>query len=285
MDKKSVLGRGLDSIIPSKVSAGQQEYVYLELSNIEPNKFQPREQFTQEEMEELMHSLKTKGLLQPIIVRKKENNFEIIAGGRRYEAARRLGWVKMPAIIKDNVTDQDSFLFAIIENLQRQNLNPLEEAFSYKRLMDEFAYHLQDVAEALGKDKSSISNMMRLLKLPHEIKEGLRTGIINKGQARTILSLENEHDQIDLYRKIINEALTVRHIEEEVRRRKGRKSSRLTADVQGNPFIREIENVLQQKLGTKVSLMDKKGKGKIIISYYSEEDLERIALLIKSILT
>jgi len=281
MEKKKVLGRGLDSIIPEK-GAASPEFVYLPLEEIEPNKYQPREAFTQEEMDELMHSMRHTGILQPIVVRRVKDGYQIVAGGRRFEAARRLGWEKIPAVIKDNVTDKDSLMLAIVENLQRQNLNPLEEAYGYKRLMDEFSAGLQELADSLGKDKSSISNTLRLLRLPDEIKEALRKGVINKGQARTILSLENETEQIALFYKIINEELTVRKIEEEVRRRKGKRGTRKAEGVK-NPFIQEIEQVLQGKLGTKVILIDKNHKGKIVIEYYSEEDLERVALLIKNI--
>lgn len=281
MEKKKVLGKGLDAIIPDK-GAASSEFVHLPLEEVAPNKYQPREEFTQEEMDELMHSMRHAGILQPIVVRRVEDGYQIVAGGRRFEAARRLGWEKIPAVIKDNVTDKDSLMLAIVENLQRQNLNPLEEAYGYKRLMDEFSAGLQELADSLGKDKSSISNTLRLLKLPDEIKEALRRGVINKGQARTILSLENEQEQVALFYKIINEELTVRRIEEEVRRRKGKRGNRRAEGV-SNPFIQEIEQVLQEKLGTKVTLVDKNHKGKIVIEYYSEEDLERVALLIKNI--
>jgi len=252
------------------------------LGDIVPNVFQPRQQFTPEEMEELMHSIKSNGILQPIVIRRKESKFEIIAGGRRFEAVKRLGWNKIPAVIKDNISDQESFVMAIVENLQRQNLNPLEEAYSYKKLTDDFNLSLQEIADSLGKDKSTISNAMRLLKLPHEIKEALRTGIISKGQARTILSLEQEQEQLALFYRIMSEEMTVRTVEDEVRMQKGKKRAHHAA-AHKSVFMQEIEQLFQQKLGTKVYLVDKNNKGKIIIEYYSEEDLERVALRIKSI--
>lgn len=283
MERKSVLGRGLDAIIPDRISSvGQTEFVHLPVGDISPNAFQPRQEFSPEEMHELMQSIKTNGILQPIVVRRKDSKYEIIAGGRRYEAIKRLGWNKVPAVIKENISDQESFVLAIVENLQRQNLNPLEEAYSFKRLTDEFSLSLQDIAESLGKDKSTISNAMRLLKLPHEIKEALRTGVISKGQARTIVSLDKEQEQLALFYRIINEELTVRSVEEEVRKHKGKKQG-AHATAQKSVFMKEIEQLFQQKLGTKVYLIDRNNKGKIVVEYYSEEDLERVALKIKSI--
>lgn len=283
MERKSVLGRGLDAIIPDRISSVEQaEFIYVTISDIVPNAFQPRQQFTPDELNELVQSIKANGILQPIVVRRKGSKFEIIAGGRRFEAVKMLGWDKIPAVIKENISDKESFVLAIVENLQRQNLNPLEEAYSFKRLTDDFSLSLQDIADSLGKDKSTISNAMRLLKLPHEIREALRTGIISKGQARTILSLDVEHEQLALFHRILNEELTVRSVEEEVRKHKGKKRGAHAA-ARKSVFMQEIEQLFQQKFGTKVYLVDKGNKGKIVIEYYSEEDLERVALRIKSI--
>ena len=270
---KKVLGRGLEALIPKSAQGqkAQKEFVYLPMDSIREGKYQPRQHIDTGSVRELSKSIKEKGFIQPIVVRKLEDGFEIVAGARRFQAAKLLGIKEIPTIIK-NLNDKDTFMLAIMENLQRKNLNPLEEALAFKRLMDEFNLTLEGVGKALGKDKSSIANTLRLLKLPGEIQEALRKGIIARTQARTILGLATEKEQIDIFHQILKKGLSVRDLEKHVKKvsLKARKSL--------DPFVVDMEEKFQKALGTKVRIMNKKGnKGKIIIEYYSAGDLERIA--------
>ncbi len=272
--EKKVLGRGLEALIPKRFQERtRQELVYLSLDMIKQGKYQPRTTMNEKELQDLAQSIKEKGFIQPIVVRRKEGKFEIVAGARRFYAAKLLGIKEIPTIVKQ-LDDKETFVLAIMENLQRQDLNPLEEAAAFRRLMEEFRLTLEEIGSMLGKDKSSIANTLRLLKLPQEIKEALKRGIISRSQARTILSLNDERKQKELFHRILQEGLSVREIERRVK-----KSLRRRKPL--NPFIADIEERLQKALGTKVKIVDKKNKrGKIIIEYYSAKDLERIIKII-----
>ncbi len=195
--EKRVLGRGLEALIPKKKPAAgeaQKEFVYLPIDSIRQGKYQPRQEMDDKSLEELTRSIKEEGFIQPIVVRKVKEGFEIVAGARRFQSAKLLGIKEIPTLIK-NLSNKDTFLLAIVENLQRKNLNPLEEALAFKRLINEFKSTLEDVGKFIGKDKSSIANTLRLLKLPEEIQEALRKNIITRTQARTILSFPGEKRQ------------------------------------------------------------------------------------------
>ena len=246
-----------------------KEFTYLPLGKIKPSRYQPRQEIGEKELKELSSSIKEKGMIQPIIVRKgKAGDFEIVAGGRRFYAAKSLGLKEIPTIIKD-LDDKDSFCFAIIENLQRKDLNPIEESEAFSRLIREFDFSLEDIARWIGKDKTTIANTLRLLKLPANIREALRKGLISRSQARTILSVpQNKQDK--LFHQILKEGLSVREIESRAKRSAKRKK---TTD----PFVLEVEDKLQKALGTKVRVFNKRNnKGRVVIEYYSLNDLERI---------
>lgn len=263
---KKVLGKGLEALIPEKEK--KEDLVYLPIEKIIPSDFQPRQDIDPKELEELKNSIKEKGILQPILVRKHKDKYEIIAGHRRYFAAKSLGISELPTIIKE-LSDQEVLIFALVENLQRKDLNPIEEAISFKRLYEEFNLTYEEIARLVNKDKTYIANALRLLSLPGEIQEGLKKGIISKTQARTILGLKEASQQKELFYKIIKEGLSVREIEEKVRRK--RKKSKIS------PFISEVEKKIMQALGTKVRIIHKKNnQGRIIIEYYNLNDLERI---------
>ena len=272
--ERRVLGRGLDALIPKKPhDTTQQELVYLPLDMIRQSSYQPRTTMDEKELKELAQSIKEKGFIQPIVVRKKEGEFEIVAGSRRFHAAKLLGIKEIPTIVKQ-LNDRDTFMLAIMENLQREDLNPLEEAAAFRRLMEEFKLTLEEIGSMLGKDKSSIANTLRLLKLPQEIKDALKRGIISRSQARTLLALTDEKRQKELFHRILQEDLSVREIEKRVKKSLRRRKTT-------NPFIADIEERLQKALGTKVKIVDKTNKqGKIIVEYYSAEDLERIVKII-----
>ncbi|MBD3264729.1 MAG: ParB/RepB/Spo0J family partition protein [Candidatus Omnitrophica bacterium] len=269
--ERRVLGKGLEALIPKKTtSATPKEFVYLPIEKIKPARYQPRQAIDKGELEELARSIKEKGFIQPIVVRRTESDYyEIVAGGRRYEASKSLGLKEIPTIIKD-LSNQDAFVLAILENLQRKDLNPIEEATAFKRLMEEFSFSLEDLARFLSKDKTTISNSLRLLNLPDKVKKALEAGEISRTQARAILSVDKLRDQEKLFRKILKEKLSVREIEKKARLI-ARKKPRV------DPFISELEDRLQKLLGTKVVISNKKNnRGKITIEYYSLDDLERV---------
>lgn len=270
--EKKVLGKGLDALIPKKISQDiyAKEFTYLPLSKIKPGKYQPRQEVDEAELMELSRSIKEKGVIQPIIVRKSGGDtYEIVAGGRRFQAAKSLGLNELPTIIRD-LDDKDTFIFAITENLQRKDLNPIEEAEAFKRLIEEFEFTYDDIAKFVAKDKTTIVNALRLFKLPKEILEAVRKGIISRSQARTILALDNEDDQRRIFNDILREGLPVREIEKRVQRSSKKKKP-------ADPFVLEVEDRLQKSLGTKVRVFNKRNnRGKIVIEYYSLEDLERI---------
>ncbi|OQX81069.1 MAG: hypothetical protein B6D56_03375 [Candidatus Omnitrophica bacterium 4484_70.1] len=264
MRRREVLGRGLEALIPKKEE--RESLVFVAVERLKPSPFQPRQEIDAQELEGLKDSIKEKGLLQPIVVRKRGEEFEIVAGHRRYLAAKSLGINELPAIIRE-LTDREVLVFALVENLQRKDLNPMEEAESFKRLHQEFNLNYEEIAQLINKDKTFVANTLRLLKLPSEIQEGLRKGIISRTQARTILSVKDEEKQKTLFYKIIKEKLSVREIEKRVRKRKEKRS----------PFVVDLEEKLARSLGTKVKILHKKSnRGKILIEYYNLDDLERI---------
>jgi ParB family chromosome partitioning protein len=266
---KRVLGKGLDALIPKKKISGGDQFVYLPIEKVDPNKFQPRKEMNQKDLAELTRSIKEKGFIQPILARDiKEGRFEVVAGGRRLEAAKLLGIKEIPAIVRD-LDNKDSFIAAIVENLQRKNLNPLEEAQALQRLKDEFNFSLDEIAQFVSKDKTTVLNTMRLLKLPEKVKDALKKNLINRSQARTILSFKSKIQQEKIFYKILEKGLTVRDVEKQA----FRKNKKTKAD----PFIEEAEEQLQKKLGTKVKIASSTNKrGKIILHYYSLNDFERI---------
>ena len=262
-------------MIPKKKSkqqfiTGNQEFIRIPREKIKPGKHQPRLNIDSAELQELAESIQQKGFIQPIVVRKSDDDhYEVIAGGRRLEAANYLKIKEIPAIIKE-VNDQEALLLAITENLQRKNLNPIEEALAFKQLIDEFELTQQEIGNMLGKNKSYVANTLRLLKLPPNIQQALHQGVLNRSQARTILGFEEEALQQKLFHKIVRNNLVVREIEKEIQRKKRKKESK---DI----FVLEVEETLQKKLGTKVKIMNKRGnRGVILIEYYSSQDLERI---------
>ncbi|MFH1772570.1 MAG: ParB/RepB/Spo0J family partition protein [Candidatus Omnitrophota bacterium] len=269
--ERKVLGKGLEALMPKKSSAlSPREFIYIKIDNLKPSPYQPRKTIDVSELNDLKKSIKEKGLIQPIVVRKtKEGFYEIVAGERRYQAAKSLGINELPSMVKD-LSDKETLIISVVENLQRKDLNPLEEANAFKRLMDDFEFSLDEVANVIGKDKTTISNTIRLLKLPTKIQEALEKGIINRSQARTILTAESQNDQFIIFQQIIKEGLSVREIEKRVNPKPKRKSKK-------DPYVLEIEDTLQKALGTKVKILNlNNNKGKIIIEYYSLNDLDRI---------
>jgi len=275
------LGKGLSALIPERSAVSKSETVtQVNISDISENSLQPRTNYDDEKLTELISSIKENGVLQPILVRPKGAGFEVIAGERRLRAVKALKIEQVPVIVKD-VTDQEALVLALVENIQRQELNAIEEAHAFQRLISEFNFTQDAVAKSVGKNRSSISNIVRLLKLPAEIQKSVFDGILSEGHARTLLGVENAQEQKKLFEQTVARQLSVRELENLVKygvkgghRWKKKSSSRET-------HLIAIEEDLQKSLGTKVRIMAQKKRGKIIIEYYSPDDLERITGIIK----
>lgn len=278
--ERKVLGKGLKALIPDEVVVKTGERIAtLKLDEIVSSRFQPREVIDPEKQKELVLSVKEKGVIQPILVRPKGNGYELIAGERRLRAAKELGFSQLPAIIKD-VKDDEALEIALIENIQRQDLNPIEEAQAFQRLIDEFSLTQEEVSQKVGKDRASIANTLRLLRLPEKIKEEIYLGRISMGHAKAILMLESKEAQIELCNRIVKRGLSVREAEFFVRRRSTGPSRRRLK--RRDPEVQAIEEELQKILGTKVTIMHQQKRGKILIEYYSNNDLDRILNILRS---
>jgi ParB family chromosome partitioning protein len=294
-DKPRRLGRGLEALLaatspasaPSASTPDSSAMRTLPLAHIRPNPYQPRKEFKPEELADLEASLKASGLLQPITVRKAPagQGFELIAGERRFRAATRLGWTEIPAVVRD-VDDRTLLVLAMVENLQRTDLNPLEEAEGYQRLIEEFDLTQQQAADVIGKDRSTIANMLRLLHLPATVRRMLQESQITLGHARALLAVGNEREMTDLARQIVARGLTVRDVER-MAREAGPRDTKKARDKpgadHGTAETRRIEAELRKFFQTDVHLsLVSKDKGSIRIDFYSADDLERLLeLLVK----
>jgi ParB family chromosome partitioning protein len=250
---------------------------YIPIDQISPNPFQPRNRFDEEKIQELAQSIKESGVLQPLLVRKKGETYELVAGERRLRAGKEAGLEEIPVIIKD-FTDEESLEIALIENIQRENLNPIEEAEAYKLLQEKFSLTQEQLAKKVGKSRPAISNTMRLLKLPNSVRLKLTNDLISMGHARALLAISDPKTQEKLAEKIILDELTVRDIEKEVQdilcppAPKGKKPPK-----KKRPEVMILEEELRKTFGTKVSIkLNKKGKGNIQIQFYSMDDFDRI---------
>ena len=272
MDRK-VLGRGLEALISTDSTGVKERIQTLKLQQIQASPFQPRQSFSKEKIEELAQSIKEKGVIQPVIVRALDNDhYELIAGERRLRAVKHLGLDEIPAIVR-RVADADVLEMAIVENIQREDLNPIDEAKAYRRLATEFGFTQDAVAQRVGKDKASISNLLRLLNLPNEVQDLLLQNLISFGHARALLSFEDSQKQIQVCKQIIQKGLSVRQIESMTQRKTLRSASRI---VNKDIDIRHLENEMQKRLGTKVRVRHGKKRGRIEIEYYSLDDLDRV---------
>ncbi|MGB3082041.1 MAG: ParB/RepB/Spo0J family partition protein [Candidatus Omnitrophota bacterium] len=271
MEKR--LGKGLGALIPGDTSKAKEKVEGLKLSDIVPNQFQPRKRFSPEKMEELLSSIREKGVIQPILVRPVEDGYELIAGERRLRAAQELSLEEIPAIIKENISDVNSLEISLIENIQRDDLNPIDEANAYQDLVDKFEYTLEKIGQMVGKDKTTVSNSLRLLALSDEVRGHLEEGAITTGHAKALLSLQSERKRKRLAKAIIKKGLSVRQVEQLVASVPGAETKRKTTK---NPEVVRIEEELQHRLGTKVSVRQGKKRGRIEIQYFSNDDLQRL---------
>lgn len=283
--KKRTLGKGLDALIPkekkSEVPFENKGYTSLEAHLIKPNKLQPRKSFDEESLNELADSIKENGIIQPLVVRRKGSEYEIIAGERRWRASQRAGIKELPVIIKD-VTESTVLQLALIENLQREDLNPIEEAEAYNQLIEEFSFTHEEVSKKIGKNRSTITNHIRLLKLSDNAKKALNSKEISAGHARALLSVDSDDQSDKVLEEIIKKKLSVRKTEELIKNlTNGEKTpiqpNKIKDDNENNDyFIEEIVEELTRSLGTKVKIKNKGEKGTIEIEYYSSEELERL---------
>jgi ParB family chromosome partitioning protein len=297
MEKKA-LGKGLEALIPQRdrmkevflkeidTAQERERIINVALSRLVPNKRQPRENFTNEKQQELIASIKEKGVIQPILVRRMGDNFEIIAGERRWRAAKFLNIKEIPVIIKE-VDDKGALELALIENLQREDLNPLEEAQAYQRLIDEFNFSQDQVAQGVGKARVTVTNTLRLLKLPQPIQDAIRKDLISMAHAKVLLSVEDPKKQQQLCNVVVGEGLSVRELEN-LARGTGKIETALTKrriklSQPKDMHIKALENELQRILGTKVAISHSQKRGRVQIEYYSLQDLDRLLNLLRKI--
>lgn len=296
---KKGLGKGLDSLIPNnrnvkpanpdisteqvkqpELKSGEQ---MMKINMVEPNRDQPRKNFEEDALLELADSIKQFGVLQPLLVRKNKDYYEIIAGERRWRAAKLAGIKEVPVIIKD-YSEQEIVEIALIENIQRENLNPIEEAMAYKKLLEEFNLKQDEVAERVSKSRTAVTNSMRLLRLNDKVQQMIIDDMISTGHARALLAIDDKEQQYILANKIFDEKLSVRETEKLIKDIKNPKKSKEKKVIEHVFIYNDLEEKMKEVMGTKVSIASKgKGKGKIEIEYYSDKELERVFDMIMSI--
>ncbi|MBL7082253.1 MAG: ParB/RepB/Spo0J family partition protein [Candidatus Aminicenantes bacterium] len=277
--KKKALGKGLKAFLPEEYGILKEErYAELDIEQIKPNPLQPRLKFDHESIDQLAHSIKESGILQPIVVIQDKSYYKIIIGERRWRAAQKIGLKKIPAVIR-SMAKVKQFETSLVENLQREDLNPLEVALAYKKLIQELNYTQQDIADKVGKDRTSVANYLRLLNLPKEIQNNLAERKISMGHARALISLENSRLQISLARQIIQKQLPVRDVEKIIHKIKHPTPSK--KDQLPDPDLMALQEELIRLLGTKVSISGSQKKGVIKIHYFSTDDLNRFYEKIK----
>ena len=279
------LGKGLDSLIPNalgetksktETTEGKEPQTLVKITKVEPNREQPRKNFDEDALQELADSIKQFGLLQPILVQDRKDYYEIIAGERRWRAAKLAGLKEVPVIIR-NYTEQEIVEISLIENIQREDLNPIEEAQAYKRLLTEFHLKQDEVAERVSKSRAAVTNSIRLLKLNEEVQRMVVDEMISTGHARALLAVENPEEQYNLAQRIFDEKLSVRDVEKLVKNLHKPAKPKKVDDKTMQVIYQDIEEKLKQKLGRKVTVTSKgEGSGKIEIEFYNHEDLDRL---------
>ncbi len=280
------LGKGLSALIPDIPSDEPEQSERLrdvEVSKVRPNPFQPRENFDPTALQELKQSISENGIIQPICVRVANSGYELIAGERRLRAVSELGLDRIPAYVMEVTTDEGMIELSLIENIQRENLNAVDEAKGYQTLVIKFNLTQDEVAKKVGKDRTTITNSLRILRLPKIIQDSLIKDEISAGHARALLTLSKKEDQVNLWKQTLKKKYSVRQIENIVKAEKPAVAPRKKSLPKQDPFINEAENKLRAILGTQVRIKDNKGKGKIEIEYYSNSDIERILELMERI--
>lgn len=286
MAKKSGLGKGLGAILSDKYDSQALEFtdnsqiIELRIVDVEPNKEQPRKDFDKEKLDELADSISKHGVIQPIIVTKKDDIYQIVAGERRWRASKQAGLKKIPAIIR-NYDETKVMEVALIENLQREDLNPVEEALGYKNLMENFSLTQDKISERVGKSRSAIANSLRLLNLPEKVLKMLEKGEISTGHAKVILSVSNKNEQVQIAQLVFEKQMSVRETESLIKNKSKTKKAAPKVSSEIKMAVKEMENSFSKYFGTKVKIKENNGKGKIEIAYYSYDEFERIAEILK----
>jgi ParB family chromosome partitioning protein len=282
--KKSGLGRGLDALFADtapinenaqneNIPDDKDRVLYIDINDIRANSTQPRKYFDEEKLGELAASIKENGVIQPLVIRNTEKGYEIVAGERRWRASRKAGIEKVPCIVRE-FDDRQNMLIAIIENMQREDLNPIEEALGLKQMLDKYELTQEEISVSVGKSRPYIANSLRLLKLPKEIQDNIAANLLSAAHGRTIAGLSDEKKQIELCNKVINEGLSVRETEKLLSEKKNKKTPKNKHEK--SVEILSVEDELKTILGTKVYINDNNSKGKIEVHYYSTEELNRL---------
>jgi len=293
--RKTRLGKGLSALLgeylPEEATPTDRGYRAVDVARIAPNPFQPRREFTRDQLAELESSIRENGLLQPLVVRPAQPatpagaEWELVAGERRWRAVRRLGWTEVPVLVRE-MDDRTMLVLAIVENVQRAELSPLEEADGYRRLIDEFGYTQKEVAESVGRERSTVANLLRLLQLPASVQRLVSDGSLSMGHARAILGLSDERRMAELARRAAEQGYSVRAVEEHVRRERSPSSANrprppARSGNGGDANVRRMEEELQSRLGTRVRIQAGKGKkGTIEIPFYDSDDFDRVMELL-----
>jgi ParB family chromosome partitioning protein len=280
LNKKFGLGKGLGALIPEQESMEDNNAVIkVSMNLIKANENQPRKNFDEEKIEQLAASIKEHGVVQPIVLKKENDTYTIVAGERRWRASKSIGLKEIPAVIME-LTDKQVLEISLIENIQREDLNPIEEALAYKKLIEEFELTQEELSKRIGKSRTAVTNCLRLLNLDSRVQEYVIDGVISEGHGRTLLAVTDKDTQYTLAQTIIDESLNVRDTEKLIKnldKEKKEKADKKKDDV----HIIDIKDKLENYFGTKVSLINKKNKGKIEIEYYSQDDLQRILDILK----
>jgi len=283
--KKLVLGRGLDALLPDiePMEDIPKEYFTCDIGLIQPNRYQPRLRFSDNELEEMARSIHQQGIIQPLLVRKDSNGYELIAGERRLRAAKKAGLKQVPVLVK-TITDIDMLEMSIVENVQRSDLNPIEEAEAYHRLITEFGLTQDQAAERVGKSRSAVANFLRLRQLPEQIKTSIMDGALSMGHARALLGTATSAQLNAVFKTVISKGLSVRETERLIKRLKAEKEKpKKPISSSEQRYFSDLADDLSGRFGTKVQIKKRGQKGKVEIEFYSNDDLDRLLSLLKQI--
>lgn len=274
MAKRRALGKGLGALIPDADREDEGGFLMCPIDAISPNPHQPRQRFSEPELEQMAASVKEKGVLTPLLVCRAGEGYQLIAGERRWRAAQRAGLERVPVVVRD-ATPAESLELALVENLHRQDLNPIEEALAYQRLLEQTGVTQEELARRLGKDRSTVTNQLRLLGLPLDIQQDLMEGRLSMGHARVLAGVKTPVEQALLRDLVVKKGLSVRQLEERVKARSGRKKG-AGSPSRPDPYIRSLEDDLKRSLGTKVEIARKGKGGRIVIHFFSDDELDRL---------
>ncbi|MCS7298544.1 MAG: ParB/RepB/Spo0J family partition protein [Spirochaetia bacterium] len=281
--KERGLGKGIKALLEDFDLEDRSKITNVSIDKIKPNPNQPRKNFNENSLKELAESIKEKGILQPIIVRERNGYYEIVAGERRWRSAKIAGLSEVPVIIRNDIDDTNSLELALIENIQREDLNPIDLASAYNELIEKYNLTQEDISKVVGKSRSAVANTLRLLKLPDKVKEYIIQGTLSEGHGRTLLSLESDEEILKVAKECIDKNLSVRELEELINFRKNSgitlnvsRETKQNKNISKSMEISNIEEDFIERLGTKVSVIGDLNKGKIVINYYSRDDLEKI---------